>query len=422
MNKAESESLLLAMNREGWTRGESAADADIIVLNTCAVRETAEERVRGRLGFYRHVKKARPFTLVMTGCMAERLKERISEEYPEVDVVVGTFHKKDIVSAIKKAGQTGKPVVLAGEGDYDFAVEHHTGGVKAFVPIMHGCDNRCTYCIVPVVRGREVSRSPEGILAEIRELEERGVRSITLLGQNVNSYRAEAGQERVTFAGLLRRVAGASRAIRWIRFLTSHPKDFPDELLEVLAADKRFCRHLHLPLQSGSSWVLERMGRGYSAEEFRALVERIRAALRDVAITTDILVGFPGESDRDFLDTLRILEEVGFDEAFTYHYNPREGTPAFDMQDALSDQVKRERLMKVIETQRRITELKARSRIGSSVVVMVEDVSRKDASELLARTEWDSMVVLPGDKSLVGSFISVRLQSLNGNTYRASHE
>jgi tRNA-2-methylthio-N6-dimethylallyladenosine synthase len=275
---------------------------------------------------------------------------------------------------------------------------------------------------VPVVRGREVSRSPEGILAEIRELEERGVRSITLLGQNVNSYRAEAGQERVTFAGLLRRVAGASRAIRWIRFLTSHPKDFPDELLEVLAADKRFCRHLHLPLQSGSSWVLERMGRGYSAEEFRALVERIRAALRDVAITTDILVGFPGESDRDFLDTLRILEEVGFDEAFTYHYNPREGTPAFDMQDALSDQVKRERLMKVIETQRRITELKARSRIGSSVVVMVEDVSRKDASELLARTEWDSMVVLPGDKSLVGSFISVRLQSLNGNTYRASHE
>jgi tRNA-2-methylthio-N6-dimethylallyladenosine synthase len=419
MNKAESESLMLALAEDGWSAGDSEEEADLVILNTCSVRETAEERIRGRLGFYRHAKRTRPFTLVLTGCMAERLKERITEEFPEVDAVVGTFQKRDIVSAIRRVESRDTPVVLADERKYSFAKAHSSTGVKAFVPIMHGCDNFCAYCIVPYVRGPEVSRHPLEILGEIRMLAERGVREITLLGQNVNSYRHDSGNAHLSFPGLLRLIQEEGGSIRWIRFLTSHPKDLSDELLDVMAGSSRFCRHVHLPLQSGSTRILGAMRRGYTAERYLALVETIRRVLSGASITTDILIGFPGETEEDFKDTLGLMERVGFDDAFTYHYNPREGTPAFRMPGTVPDEVKQERLAAVIEAQRAISEKKARARVGQEVEVLVEGISRKSSGELLARTEWDSMVVFPGPRARVGGFARVRLTELSGNTFRA---
>jgi tRNA-2-methylthio-N6-dimethylallyladenosine synthase len=420
MNKAESESILIALSEAGWARGESDEEADLIIINTCSVRETAEERIRGRLGFYRHAKKRRPFTLVLTGCMAERLKERIVDEFPEVDVVVGTYRKQELLAAVGKAQASGAPVVAAEESEYVFAGLHSTGGVKAFVPIMHGCDNWCSYCIVPTVRGHEVSRPPADVLEEIGTLEARGTREVTLLGQNVNSYRYKDQGETVSFPTLLRRISARTGSIRWLRFLTSHPKDFSPQLLLAMAEIPILCKHVHLPLQSGSTRILELMNRSYSAEHYARLVESIRKAFSTVSITTDILIGFPGETEADFQDTLHMMEEIGFDDAFTYYYNPREGTPAFSMRDALPDAVKLERLGRVIELQRSVGARKALARIGRQVEVLVESVSKKDEGELLARTEWDAMVVFPGDRARIGQFARVRLDSLSGTTFKAS--
>jgi tRNA-2-methylthio-N6-dimethylallyladenosine synthase len=419
MNKAESESILISLLDDGWAPAESDSDADLVIVNTCSVRETAEERIRGRLGFYRHAKKKRSFTLVLTGCMAERLKETIIDEHPEVDVVVGTFSKKDLPAAVGRARAARAPVIAAEQGEYSFSALHSTGGFKAYVPVMHGCNNHCSYCIVPAVRGPEVSRSPSDIVAEIRHLSQRGTREVTLLGQNVNSYAWMDGGETLTFPRLLRLIAGQSESVHWLRFLTSHPKDLSDDLLETMASSRLFCRHVHLPLQSGSTRVLGLMNRGYTAEQYRACVRRIRESLSGAALTTDILIGFPGESEQDVEDTLAMMEDVGFDDAFLYFYNPRAGTPACEMPGALPDEVKHERLARVIEAQRAIGRRRAVERLGREVEVLVEGISKKASGELLGRTEWDAMAVFPGDGSLIGQFAMVRLLTLSGTTFRA---
>ena len=367
MNKAESESLLLDLARDGWSAAGSEEEADLVILNTCSVRETAEERIRGRLGHFRHAKRGRPFTLVLTGCMAERLKGSLAAEHPEIDVVLGTFQKKNLVQAVRAAGGAGGTILRADGGEYDFAPLHSTGGPRAYVPVMHGCDNFCSYCIVPYVRGREVSRPPEQVLEEIHRLEVQGVREVTLLGQNVNSYLWPGSAGPVRFDGLLEMIRAQCDRLGWVRFLTSHPRDLSDAMLAVLASDRRFCRHVHLPLQSGSDRILARMNRGYTAAGYRALVGKIRSALSGVAVTTDILIGFPGESDGDFQDTLSLMETVGFDDAFLYYYNPREGTPAFDMEDALPDDVKLARLSRAIEAQRKLAAGRAAQRLGQRV-------------------------------------------------------
>jgi tRNA-2-methylthio-N6-dimethylallyladenosine synthase len=350
--------------------------------------------------------------------MAERLKDRLISNYPEVDVVVGTFNKKDLIGAVGKARAGHTRVVSAERAPYEFAEFHSTSGSKAFVPIMHGCDNWCTYCIVPSVRGPEISRSPSEILAEISSLEDRGVREATLLGQNVNSYRYQTPESLITFPKLLKKVAQCTQSILWLRFLTSHPKDLSDELLDVMTQTPAICRHIHLPLQSGSTRILKLMNRGYSAEEYLSLVRRIRSALSGVSITTDILIGFPGESDADFANTLEVMKEVRFDDAFTYRYNPREGTTAFEMPDVVANDVKRQRLEQVIEMQRSTGQSRAAERIGNEINVLVEGVSKKDPGELLARTEWDAMVVFPGPRSKIGQFQRVRLSSILGTTFR----
>jgi tRNA-2-methylthio-N6-dimethylallyladenosine synthase len=409
-----------------------------VVLNTCSVRRTAEERVWGRLGFYKAQKRRGPFRLVLMGCMGERLKRQILDEAPHVDLVVGNFQKHrlaDLIEAGARDEGPGPPGIgdatQAETGPYRFAEEHGRTGVKAFVPIMHGCNNFCSYCVVPYVRGPEVSRSPESVLREVRSLEESGVREITLLGQNVNSYRHVRGPSAILdFPGLLEQILGALGSKIWLRFLTSHPKDLSDALVALIGAHGAhaaqdagpgLCRHIHLPVQHGSDRVLAAMGRGYTAGQYRDLVQRIRNSVPGVSLTTDILIGFPGESEQDFRLTLELVSDVEFDEAFTYRYNPREGTRAFALADDVPEERKLQRLEELIGLQRAITQRRKRSRVGRRVEVLVEAQARRarqGVPELLARTEGDETVVLPGPPERIGSFAVVRLVSLEGNTFR----
>ncbi|UCF97128.1 MAG: tRNA (N6-isopentenyl adenosine(37)-C2)-methylthiotransferase MiaB [Spirochaetaceae bacterium] len=441
MNKAESGFLEHELQQHGWIAAQSPADAEAVILNTCSVRKTAEDRIWGRLGFFKSQKKKHSFRLVLLGCMSERLKEEVLNEAPHVDLLVGNFQKHRLVDVLERedevpAGSPGdelpfarrarQEAQLVDPGEYRFAERHSLSGFQAFVPIMHGCNNFCTYCIVPYVRGSEVSRSPETILAEIHRLQspsdlsEQAVREITLLGQNVNSYRyRDQGGATVSFPALLRTILPELRYRTWLRFLTSHPKDMSGELIELIAAEPALCRHIHLPVQHGSDRILEAMGRKYTRSRYLDLVELIRKTIPEVSLTTDILIGFPGESEEDFRLILELMEQVRFEDAFTYRYNPREGTKAFELGDDVPEAVKQERLRQVIDLQRQITRYGKKRKIGKVVEVLIEGVSKKNPEELLARTEGDDMVVFPGSPQRIGRFIRVRLDTLQGSTFRA---
>jgi tRNA-2-methylthio-N6-dimethylallyladenosine synthase len=440
MNKAESAALETIMREHGWEAASEPDNSDLILINTCSVRATAENRAWGRIDHFAARKRElraegkKPFALVITGCMAERMKRSIKERQPQVDYVVGTFQKQafglvlDAIAAGKALGEVEESPAFVFANSY-----YEPGSFRSFLPIMHGCNNFCTYCIVPYLRGREVSRRPEAILAELDSLEDSGVREVTLLGQNVNSYlwkgreaAASAGAEApdLDFPALLRLIAGHLRGrgrggIRWIRFLTSHPKDLSDEVIEVMAEEELYCRHIHLCVQSGSDRILKAMNRHYDSAFYLALVERLEARLPGLSLSTDILVGFPGETEADLDETLALMRKVGFSYSFMYHFNPREGTPAATMEGRLPDKTKKARLARVIELQKETTKALMEARIGSVEEVLVEDLSRRKKSEVLARTQRDEMVVFAAPPSRVGGFAKVRLLSLSGNTFRA---
>jgi tRNA-2-methylthio-N6-dimethylallyladenosine synthase len=283
---------------------------------------------------------------------------------------------------------------------------------------MHGCDNFCSYCIVPYVRGGEISRDPNLIAEEIRLVGGRGVREVTLLGQNVNTYRWSGA---LNFAGLLRLVAAEAEksGVKRLRFLSANPKDFSPETIGVMAENPVFCRHLHLPVQHGSNRILKAMNRGYTREHFLSLVSEIRSAMPKISLSTDILVGFPGETEEDLEETLSLMGEVRFLYAYMYHYNPREGTAAFDLPDRVGEGVKRERLARIIALQKKHTSETLKNRIGDRETVLIEGISRKNADELITRTERDETAVAPGPESLIGSFAELTLSGLRGNTFRA---
>jgi tRNA-2-methylthio-N6-dimethylallyladenosine synthase len=293
--------------------------------------------------------------------------------------------------------------------------------LRSFIPIMHGCNNYCSYCIVPYVRGPELSRNPAAILEEIRLVGERGVREITLLGQNVNSYYWEAGD--LDFPGLLERIAltleRSGSPVRWVRFLSSHPKDFSDRALRIMAEHPLFCRHLHLCVQHGSNAILRAMNRRYTREDYLELAARLRKAMPELSLTTDLLIGFPGETEQDLEDTLSLMEEIKFLYAYMYHYNPREGTAAFALPGRVSGDVKRERLSRVIELQKKHTGELLENRLGARARVLIEGISRKNADELISRTERDEMVVVEGPPELIGAFGELTLAQLRGNTFRS---
>jgi tRNA-2-methylthio-N6-dimethylallyladenosine synthase len=433
MNLAESAALGLAAREQGWEPAGNPEDADLILLNTCSVRVTAEERVMGRLGLYGALKKkraaaGRPFTLVVAGCMAQRLGERLREQIPGVDYVMGTSARSFFPLILEAAGQGRRAPETGETPEFRFSSSHlEEGRFRAFVPIMHGCNNFCSYCIVPYVRGREISRNPASILEEIRTIGGKGVREITLLGQNVNSYNYISETEtspwgkELDFSGLLKLAASEAKKtpIKWVRFLSSHPKDLSPQAIQVMAENQMFCRHIHLCVQHGSNAVLEAMNRRYTREQYLDLVSRLRSAMPELSLSTDILVGFPGETEEDLEETLALMEMVKFLYAYMYHYNPREGTSAYSLPGHVAEGIKRKRLARVIALQKRHTQELLKSRIGAEAEVLIEGISRKNADELITRTERDEMAVVPGKASWLGRFGRITLSALRGNTFRA---
>lgn len=416
MNTAESNALEAALQKAGMQPAERAEEADCAILNTCSVRKTAENRIWGRIGFFQHLKQSQDLTLVVTGCMAERLGEEFLKDAPAVDHVMGTNDKQRI-AALLSGGSDER------DTSYVFTQSYHKEGeVKSYVPIMNGCNNFCAYCIVPYVRGREVSRDPQSIYDEITRLEDAGVKEITLLGQNVNSYDYTAEGQMMRFPDLLTEIAHRTSSIKWIRFESPHPKDFSKELIDVIAQEPAVAKHLHVPVQSGSSRILGMMNRRYSRERYLQLIDDLRCAVEGITFTTDVMVGFPGEREEDFKQTLSLMEEVRFLEAFMYYFNPREGTKAVDFPDQIPSDIRMARLQELINLQRSITHEEKLRRCKGEQTVLVEQISKKHDSEYLGRTEHDEMVVfVPDGKVSIGDFTTVALKGLVGNTFTGEH-
>ena len=431
MNKAESAAIETILRERAWTQS-SHEDADLVLINTCTVRATAENRAWGRIEQFAADKRKRNFSIMVIGCMAEQYRDAMKKRVPGIDYVLGTFQKQSFGLVLDQI-QAGTKYDLRDETpSYIFSKTHHEpGAFRAFVPIMHGCNNFCTYCIVPYVRGREISRSPGDILSELDSLGEAGVREVTLLGQNVNSYRWEGGAGILDFPGLLRLIAShlrgrrnsgdreKDRGIGWIRFLTSHPKDLSDELIKVIAEEPVYCRHVHLCIQSGSDRVLALMNRKYSRAYFMNLVAKMKTAIPGLSLSTDILVGFPGETEEDVEETLDAMRKIRFAYSFMYHFNPREGTPAAVLPDRVPEKVKKARLARVIELQKGITGELMCERLGIVDQILIEGPSRRSPKEMLGRTARDEMVVIAADPSAIGKFAQVRLTGKSGNTFRA---
>lgn len=415
MNVADTELLLGLLGREGYLPADDPAGADVILVNTCAVREHAEQRVLGRVGELKRYKRPGA-VLGVVGCMAQRLGARLLERAPHVDLVAGPDGYRALPELIANAAQGRRGV------DVEFKPWEHyedvdpvrlEGGPTAFVTVQRGCDYRCTFCIVPMTRGPERSRRLEEVLSEVEGLVERGVSEVTLLGQTVNSYH----DGRHDFADLLRAV-GAVPGLRRLRFTSPHPNDFSDRVIRAMAEVPAVCEHVHLPVQSGSSRVLKRMLRRYTREQYLDCVARLRSAIPGIAITTDIIVGFPGETEEDYLQTESLVREVGFDDAYTFKFSPREGTPATRMRDFVPDDVAGERLERLIAVVREVARQKNAALVGTVQEVLVEGRARR-GNLLQSRTRTNKVVLFEGPDELVGSYLNVRLTGTTGATFSA---
>ncbi len=413
MNIAESNALELQLKGAGLVPSASAEQADCAILNTCTVRKSADNRIWGRLGFFGRIKKERPLTLIVTGCMAERLKEKMKGDAPQVDYVIGTNDKQRIVNILtSKDGKMDEH-----SQSYTFGSSYYQEGeFSSFIPIMNGCNNFCAYCIVPYVRGREVSRPVEDIIKEFAFLDSKGVKEVTLLGQNVNSYHYEQNGEVINFPKLLKILCAQEHSVKWIRFESPHPKDFTNELVQVIKEEKIIARHLHIPLQSGSTRILSLMNRKYSQEQFLSLVDEIREAVPEITFSTDVMVGFPSETEEEYQETLDVLSHMRCLEAFMYYFNPREGTKAVDMEGQVDEEIKKRRLSELITFQHVIFAEEKKKRSHEEVEVLVTQVSKHDTSQMLGKTEHNEMVVFSGSIE-PGKIVTVRLTGLKGNTY-----
>ena len=410
MNVGDSEIVVSIMQREGYVYTERLDEADVILINTCSIRDNAEQRIWGRLAEMKRYRRAKPGLVVgIIGCMAERLKERLLDGPTGVDVGAGPDAYRALPHLVREAeaGGKGVNVLLSTEETYaEIApVRLDRNGVSAFVAIMRGCNNFCSYCVVPYTRGRERSRDPQTIVDEARTLFGNGYREVTLLGQNVNSYRA--GE--VDFPELLRRVAAISPLLR-VRFATSHPKDMSDRLLEVMAATPNICRAIHLPAQSGATSMLERMNRKYTREWYLGRVAAIRRLMPDCAITTDLIAGFSGETEEEHLQTLSLMREVGYDFAYMFKYSERPGTFAQKhLPDDVPDGVKSRRLQEIIALQNELGHASNLRDVGREFEVLVEGESRRDAKQLSGRTSQNKVVVFDRGTHRVGDYVRVRI-------------
>ncbi|HEY8794534.1 MAG TPA: tRNA (N6-isopentenyl adenosine(37)-C2)-methylthiotransferase MiaB [Gemmatimonadaceae bacterium] len=414
MNASDSELMLGRLAEYGYRAVSGPEGADVILVNTCAIRDHAEQRVLGRIGeLKRHMK---PDTVLgVTGCMAQRLGPRLLDRAKHVDLVIGPDGYRALPSLIESA-RNGERVAKV-----DFDLEEHyedfrarrLDGVSAWIPVQRGCDYKCTYCIVPTTRGPERSRALHDVVREARETVAQGITEITLLGQTVNSYNDGTHD----FADLLRAVGSVS-GVRRLRFTSPHPNDFSDAVIEAMATTGAVCEHVHLPMQSGSTAMLKRMLRRYSRDEYRECVRRLRSAIPGLALTTDIIVGFPGETEEEFAETLEMVSEVGFDDAFTFKFSAREGTPATRLPESwtIPDEVASERLARLIAAVRSGTRSINLGMLGERHEVLVEKLSRR-GTLLQARTRHHRTVLIPGDVSMIGKYLMTELTGTTGSTF-----
>lgn len=412
LNENDSEKLIGIMEEMGYSKSEDIKNADLYVINTCCVRENAEEKLFGKLGELKKIKENKNIIIAIGGCMMqeEHITEKIKKSYPFVDVVFGThtLHKfpEDLYIAITKNKKVKDVIDIDGE-IYEGLPVKRSSNKQASVIIMYGCNNFCSYCIVPYVRGRERSRKPEDILNEIKELAKEGYREITLLGQNVNSYK---GGENYNFANLLEDV-DKIEGIEVIRFVSPHPKDFTDDVIDVISKSKKISRLIHVPLQSGSTNVLKEMNRKYTKEQYLDLIKRIRNKITDVVFSTDIIVGFPGETEEDFEDTIDVVKQVNFEQIFMFIYSRRIGTRADKMENQILEEIKHKRFDRLKQVFEESVEENNKKYIGTTQKILVEGYSKNNQDMLTGRTDTNKVVIFEGPEELIGKIINIKIIS-----------
>ena len=416
MNVADSELVASILSKTDFEIAEKISEADVILFNTCSVRQHAEDRVLGRINNEMSRKKTKNIKIGVMGCMAQRLSEKLHKMNTNIDFVVGVDQYNQIPQIINDLFANNDFQIQTAVDDeeiYKDIYPIHQGEFNAFITIMRGCNNFCSYCIVPYTRGRERSRPLEDILQDVQKAGEQGFMDVTLLGQNVNSYNFED----INFAELLRKVNEVEN-IQRIRFVTSHPKDLSDEVIEVMAESEKVCEHLHLAMQSGDDDILERMNRGYTAEHFYDIVTKLRNVMPNIAITTDIIAGFPGETEEQFMKTYNLMKNIEFDYAFTFKYSPRVGTKAAEFEDQVIEETRLKRLQELIELQQVITTKKYKDQIGKIKEIYVEKISKKSKYEVAGKSRDYKITVFKGDKSLIGTFVKVKITDAVGWTLK----
>ena len=410
MNIADAERMEGQLQAAGYARTEETANADIILINTCCVRETAEDKVYGKIGEVKKIKEKNPKLIFgIAGCMAQKEGDNLMRRAPHIDFVLGTGKVQELTRIIAEIRAEHSPVVDVALSDSEIAEDlpvARGGKFSAWVPIMYGCNNYCTYCIVPYVRGRERSRAPEEVVVEVRRAVAEGYHEVTLLGQNVNSYGKD--HKEADFADLLRMVDEVE-GIRRVRFMTSHPKDISDKLIDTIKSGAHICEHIHLPVQYGSSRLLKAMNRGYTVEKYRERALRVREALPEASLTTDLIVGFPGETEEDFAQMLAFLREMRYDSAYTFLYSKRSGTPAATMANQVADDVKHARLNRLMEEQNAISRAINERLMGAELEIMVEGASKNDPRVWSGRTRTNKIVLFPHGAEREGDFVRVKI-------------
>jgi len=415
MNQADSDALVHKLQTHNFLKTSDPNDADFLILNTCAVRQHAEDKVYSRIGVFNKKYKGSKKIIVL-GCLAQAEKKELNKKHPAVDFVIGTYHLSDIVNILQK-----EQTIATSFNQYHFleSVPEERFFFKAKIDISHGCNNFCSYCIVPYVRGREISRSSKTILENIQRLVQAGVIEIMLLGQNVNSYGQDTKD--ISFPELLYKISTID-GLKRIRFLTSHPKDFSDELIDVIFSSDKISKYIHLPLQSGSDTVLEKMGRNYTFEHYKSIVDKIRKKNPNTALTTDIMVGFHGEGEKEYQETLDAVKTIRFDDIYMFKYSKRKMTKAFSLEETISEEEKSLRLQNLINIQREISLEKKQKLIGKTVEVLVEEPSKLNPNHMKARTDTNFVVIIPSKNKKIGHFYNITLSSIKGQTLIGKEE
>lgn len=420
MNIADSEVVAAILVAHGYELTDDVNNADLVLINTCSVRDNAEQRVWNRLDFFRGHKRRKPNVKVgVIGCMAKRVGQELIE-HQAVDIVAGPDSYRDMPMLLDRAisGSKGIDIEQSEVETYSGIVPERVAddSISGFVSIMRGCNNFCTYCIVPYTRGRERSRNPKDIINEIKSLIDKGYREVTLLGQNVNSYNWIEEDKEINFPKLVEMIAKINPNLR-VRFTTSHPKDISDELIEVIARYNNVCKHIHLPVQAGSNAVLERMNRKYTREYYLERVKKIRTLIPDCGLTTDVFCGFSGETEQDFLQTLELLREVEFDSAFMFKYSERPGTyAAKKLPDDVPEDIKIKRLTEIIDLQNKISQKRNQAEVGKTFEVLVEGYSKKSDKDMFGRTSQNKVVVFPNNGTKIGNLVKVKIVSASSAT------